>query len=57
MALQTLTTQLAPDHAESAGALLVTMFQIAIATEAIVGSLVMFALERSSALRSKDVAA
>ena len=41
MALQTLTTQSAPDHAESAGALLVTMFQIAIATGAIVGGLLV----------------
>ncbi len=41
VALQTLTTQSAPDHAESAGALLVTMFQIAIATGAIVGGLLV----------------
>ena len=80
VALQTLTTQSAPDHAESAGALLVTMFQIAIAIGAIVGgllvdgfgargaigycglgagvgSLVMFGLGRSSAIRSEGVAA
>ncbi|WP_419728498.1 MFS transporter [Lichenicola sp.] len=41
VALQTLTTQSAPDHAESAGALLVTMFQIAIATGAILGGLLV----------------
>ncbi len=41
VALQTLTTQSAPDHAESAGALLVTMFQVAIATGAIVGGLLV----------------
>jgi DHA1 family purine ribonucleoside efflux pump-like MFS transporter len=41
VALQTLTTQAAPDHAESAGALLVTMFQVAIATGAVVGGLLV----------------
>ncbi|HEY0291172.1 MAG TPA: MFS transporter [Hansschlegelia sp.] len=38
---QTWTTQSAPDHAESAGALLVTTFQIAIATGAVVGGLLV----------------
>ena len=41
VALQTLTTQAAPDHAESAGALLVTMFQVAITTGAVVGGLLV----------------
>ena len=41
VALQTLTTQAAADHAETAGALLVTMFQIAIATGAVVGGLLV----------------
>ena len=39
--IQTWTTQSAPDHAESAGALLVTTFQIAIATGAVMGGLLV----------------
>lgn len=38
---QSWTTQSAPDHAESAGALLVTTFQVAIATGAIAGGLLV----------------
>ena len=50
VALQTLTTRSAPDHAESAGALLVTMFQIAIATGAIVGGLLVDGLGARGAI-------
>ncbi|MBN8944889.1 MAG: MFS transporter [Rhizobiales bacterium] len=39
--IQTWTTQSAPDHAESAGALLVSTFQIAIASGAILGGLLV----------------
>jgi predicted MFS family arabinose efflux permease len=39
--IQTWTTRSAPDHAESAGALLVTTFQIAIASGAILGGLLV----------------
>jgi predicted MFS family arabinose efflux permease len=39
--IQTWTTQAAPDHAESGGALLVTTFQVAIATGAILGGLLV----------------
>ncbi len=41
VALQTLTTQAASDHAETAGALLVTMFQVAIAAGAVIGGLLV----------------
>lgn len=41
VAIQTWTTQSAPDHAESAGALLVSTFQIAIASGAILGGLLV----------------
>ena len=39
--IQTWTTQSAPDHAESAGALLLTTFQIAIAAGAVVGGVLV----------------
>ena len=41
ISVQTWTTQAAPDHAESAGALLVSTFQVAIAVGAIVGGLLV----------------
>jgi predicted MFS family arabinose efflux permease len=47
--IQTWTMRSAPDHAESAGALLVTTFQIAIATGAIVGGLLVDRLEAPGA--------
>ena len=50
VALQTVTTQAAPDHAESAGALLVTMFQVAITTGAVVGGLLVDGLGARGAI-------
>ena len=50
VALQTLTTQAASDHAESAGALLVTMFQVAISTGAVVGGLLVDGLGEDGAI-------
>ncbi len=41
ISIQTWTTQAAPDHAESAGALLVSTFQVAISVGAIVGGLLV----------------
>ncbi len=41
MSIQTWNAQAAPDHAESAGALLVTTFQIAIALGAIIGGVLV----------------
>jgi len=41
ISIQTWTTQAAPDHAESAGALLVSTFQVAIAVGAVAGGLLV----------------
>lgn len=55
--IQTWTTQAAPDHAESAGALLVSTFQVAIASGAIVGGILVDGYGAPGAIASCSIAA
>ena len=57
VALQTLGTQAAADHAESMGALLVSMFQVAITTGAVAGGLLVDGLGADGAIGYCAVAA